>query len=122
GVGVLARQRIAELQLDTAAGAEVGRRLAGFRIERVEVLAANRDQAAIGAVLPEVEAACRLAGRFFLQRLLLPQRLAARAVERGDEAVRVLRVDHAVDDDRRRLEIRIDPQLGEGLGERRVDR
>src|SRR5215217_4591599 len=76
----------------------------------------------VGAVLPEVEAARRLTGGFFLRRLLFPQRLAARAVERGDEAVRVLGVDDAVDDNRRRLQIWVDPQFGKCVGECRVDR
>src|SRR6185503_12587800 len=124
GVGELSRQRlrIGEMQRDAAAGAEVGRRLAGLGVERVEKLAADRDEAAIRAALPEVEAARRLAGRFLLRRLLLPQRLAGRAIERGDEAVRVLRVDDAVDDDRRRFQVRVDAQLGKRIGERRVHR
>src|SRR6476660_8535101 len=67
GVGELAceRLRIAEVQSDAPVISEVGQGLAGLRIQRVQVFAADGEDSLIGALAPGIEAACRIARRLF---------------------------------------------------------
>ena len=106
---------LVEVQARASLVAEAGDGLAGLRVERVEILAANREDALVGvagAAAPVVDAARRRAVRFFArprEELLLPDGLAGLAVERDDQAVRVLGVEHAVDHDRRRPQVVVHP-------------
>src|SRR6185503_3572625 len=114
-----------EVEAGPSVIAEVGIDLPGLGVQRVEILAADDDDPLIAAALPVIDAARARAGRLFFgagERLLLPDGGAGRRIERADEAVRVLRVEHAVDEDRRGSEIAVDVQIGERLLQLVVDR
>ena len=119
---------VLKVQARAAQVAKAGHQRAGFRIDRVEILAANREDPALDvpcAAAPVVYAArgvpvgllpCRRHG------LLFPNRPAGFAVDRDHQAVRVLRVEHSVDHDRRRPQVGGRPQVGERLHELVADR
>ena len=102
------RLAIGEAQAHTSLLAEPLRRTAGLRIGGVEILATNGQDPLVGivsAATPVIDPARRRTRGFFSSRskgLLLPNRRAGFTVERDHEPVCVLRVEHAVDRDRRR--------------------
>src|SRR5262249_36489872 len=76
------------VQADAAVIAEAGHRLAGPRVDLVEVLAAHDQDARVLAVVPDLGAARALARRLFhrrVGRLLRPHVAAARGVERLEQ-------------------------------------
>ena len=115
----------AGLQIDPPVVAEVAVGLAGGGIERVEPLSPVGDDAPLGAVGPEGDAAvprAAEAGRPFIERLLHPDRLAGRRIPRLDEADRVRRVDDAVDHQRRRAVGVVVAEIRNDVENRLVDR
>jgi hypothetical protein len=114
-----------EVQAGASLVAEVGVDLSGLGVQGVEILAADDDNPLIAAAAPVVDAAGALSPDLLLgpgERLLLPDRGARAGVERADEAVRILRVEHAVDHDRRRSQIAADGEVRKRLLERVVHR
>ena len=115
------RLGVVEVQTGAAVIAEIRVRLAGPGIEGVEILAANGEDALIAAAAPGVDAARALTLQLFFgagERLLLPNQLTRTGIEGTDEAVHVLRVQHAVDHDRRGAQIGVDAQLRKRFLER----
>ena len=98
---------------------------AGLCIERIEVLAANRDDALVGVLSPIRHAARALSGRFLQSRpgrLLDPYRAAGGGVERLDQSDAVRRVEHAIDHDWRPAKVVRGDEIGELLHQLRVNR
>ena len=112
-------------QIDDAVLAEGRDRLAGFRIERVEIAIAERDDARVGAFAPIRHAAIgaaanRIGAGAVNAGLLHPDRLAGFRIERFGKADAVRGVEHAVDHDRRRAEV-VQEADGRALQQARID-
>ena len=113
------------LQVDPPVVAEIAERLAGGGIERVQPFAAVGDDAPLGPVGPEGDAAVPRpaeAGRRLLERLLHPDGLAGRRIPGLDQADRVRRVDDAVDHQRRRAVRVAVAEVRDDVEDRLVDR
>ena len=115
----------ARLQIHPSVVAEVAKRLTGGGIERVQPLAPVGDDAPLGPVGPEGDAAVPRppeAGRPLLERLLHPDGLAGRRIPRFDQADGVRRVDDAVDHQRRRAVGVVVAEIRNDVENRLVDR
>ena len=96
---------------------------AGRRVERVQVAAPDQQQPPRRAVRPVGRAPCAAARHLRLgggERRLAPDGLAGGRVERLEQPERVGCVEHAVDEDRRRPEVRVHGEVGERRLELRV--
>ena len=110
---------------DSAVFAEIAARHAGFGVERVEILAAHRDDARVRAASPIRHAARALSGCFLQRRpsrLLDPDRTAGGGIKRLDQADTVGRIQHAVDHDGRAPKVVRWNEVGELLQHLRIDR
>ncbi len=113
------RLAIDEAQAHASLIAEPLNGAAGVRVGGVEILTTDRQDALIGIVrasTPIIDTARGGAGRVFPGRrkgLLLPHRPPGFPVERDHQTVRILGVEHTVDRDRRRTEIRVRSQIRE---------
>jgi hypothetical protein len=105
---------IRETKRHSPLGSECRHGLPRGRIERVEILAANGEDALLSAAVPVVDATRRRAARIFARgaKRLLPDRFPGFAIQRHHQAVRVLRVEHAIHHDRRRAQVGVWPRVG----------
>ena len=114
----LAGERMLPVQVDPALVGEAERRdpPAGFRVQRIQVPAPDQQQPARGPVGPVGSASRAAAGDLLLgggERRLPPDHVTGARVERLQQSERVRGVQHAVDQDRRRPQIRVDAQVRE---------
>ncbi len=93
--------------------AEAADDLAGLWLERHQILSAHRQQSRLGTGAPVGDAARRLSAQLIaLEALLHPDGLSGFRIERLDQADPVLRVEDAVDHQRRRAERVAEAQVG----------
>ena len=110
-----------EAQLRATPNAKTLRRFTCGRMDRIQVFATNRHNSFVVAVKPTapiVHAASADAAGLFGRRddePLFPQRSPRRGIQRHHEAIGSLRIEHIVNHDRRRLQIRTDELLGKRL-------
>ena len=112
-------------QVHFALVAKAGGGHPGFRIERIEELAAHRNDARIIARLPERHPA-RALPRGLFQRvrsgLLHPLHRPGRGIERLNIAKRIRHIEHAIGEDRRAPVVGRRGQIGKHRGDRRRHR
>ena len=98
--------------------AETGDRLAGGRVEGIEIPAPHQDQTTVRAGGPIVHPPVTLAGGLLERlgkRLLDPQELTGPRIEGLRQAHTVWGIEHAIDEDRCRPQIPGDHQIWEGF-------
>ena len=109
-------------EIDTAAGSELGDRFSRARVQRIEVSAAEREDASVSALAPVRDPAIGAAYReLALGHLLYPDRPARRRIERLDQPDSVRCIQHAADHDGGRAEVVARAQLRILFEQRGVD-